>query len=64
MTVVITKPNAINMTGLIYLRKCTLDTLTPSTNNKGAMVASIKSSESKLNSTGTGNIKRIIPNMI
>ena len=40
-----------------------LDTLTPSTNNKGAMVASIKSSESKLNSTGTGNIKGS-PNMI
>ncbi len=44
-----TNPNAIIITGLIYFLKWTLETLTPSTNNKGAIIVTINNSESKLN---------------
>lgn len=49
-----TRPRAIIITGLIYFLKCTLETLTPSTNSSGAINVTINNSESKLNSTGMG----------
>lgn len=64
MTVVMTRPNAIIITGLIYFLKCTRETLTPSTNRSGAINATINNSESKLNSTGIGVINNNIPKAI
>ena len=64
MTVVITRPRAIIITGLIYFLKCTLETLTPSTNNNGAISVTINNSESKLNCTGIGVRYNNIPRTI
>src|SRR5699024_7218211 len=64
ITVVTTSPKAIINTGLIYRRKWTRDTFTPSTNNNGAISATINSSESKWNSTGIGVIYNNIPSII
>jgi len=59
-----TRPRAIIITGLIYFLKCTLETLTPSTNSNGAINVTINNSESKLNSTGMGVRYKIIPRKI
>ena len=64
ITVVMTNPNAIIITGLIYFLKWTLETLTPSTNNKGAIIVTINNSESKLNWTGIGVINSNMPKKI